>query len=97
MALQPRDAGRKTREGLHGGYGQLPTPGEGRVETLVLHPSGDVRVWDGLLGWFLGYVRRHPEILASSIVRQCYRAGSSAPQLIAEIKSARTDNPTSQG
>jgi len=29
-----------------------------------LHPAGRIEDWDGLAGWFLGYVERHPEVLA---------------------------------
>ncbi len=39
----------------------------------TLHPPGDVRKWDGMMGWFLEYAKVHPETLTSGAVRQWHR------------------------
>ena len=39
-----------------------------------LHPPGDIRKWDGLLGWFLDQARADSSILANNYLRQWFRA-----------------------
>ena len=43
----------------------------------ALHPPGDPRVWDRLLGWFLEYAERHPNVLTGRI-RDWHRAARLA-------------------
>ncbi|HLT47126.1 MAG TPA: hypothetical protein VK002_07845 [Rubricoccaceae bacterium] len=45
-----------------------------------LHPPGDVRDWDGMLGWFLGFVEENPELLKGGSVHQWYRAAKLAAE-----------------
>jgi 5-methylcytosine-specific restriction endonuclease McrA len=40
----------------------------------TLHPPGDVREWDGMMRWFLEYIKEHPETSSNASVRQWYRA-----------------------
>ena len=40
----------------------------------TLRPAGDLREWDGLLGWFRTYVARHPDLLDNTLVRRWHRA-----------------------
>lgn len=39
-----------------------------------LLPPGDVRVWDGLLNWFVNYVARNPELLTNPRIAAWNRA-----------------------
>ena len=43
-----------------------------------LHPPGDVREWDGMLGWCLEYSATHEEAAAGSGVRRWIQAGTVA-------------------
>jgi hypothetical protein len=51
------------------------TPGE---LGWSLHPPGDYREWDGLLGWFLKYAKERQNVLRNSNVRQWHRAAEAA-------------------
>jgi hypothetical protein len=37
---------------------------------------GDMKSWDGLIYWFLEYIKAHPEALANSSIKQWHRAAS---------------------
>jgi hypothetical protein len=39
-----------------------------------LHPPGDTKSWDGLLGWFLAYTAANPNILVGASMRSWHRA-----------------------
>lgn len=39
-----------------------------------LHPPGDVREWDGMMGWALRYAAAHPAVASGSSVRTWIRA-----------------------
>ena len=39
-----------------------------------LHAPGNIRRWDGMLGWFVGYAQAHPLVLEVPNVRQWHRA-----------------------
>ena len=43
----------------------------------TLHPPGDIRDWDGMLGWSVDYLTAHPEA-ADLGVRQWIQAGDLA-------------------
>jgi hypothetical protein len=43
-----------------------------------LHPAGEMRMWDGLIHWFLEYTAMHSETLTNSSVRQWHRAAKLA-------------------
>ena len=43
----------------------------------TLHPPGDIKHWDGLIGWFLDYTAAHPSTLTTSI-KGWHRAAKSA-------------------
>lgn len=46
-----------------------------------LQPAGDMAEWDGMMGWFIEQVRRHPELLTegstASYLKRWYGAWSS--------------------
>jgi 5-methylcytosine-specific restriction endonuclease McrA len=42
----------------------------------TLHPPGDVKQWDGLVGWFLRYTAAHPSSVTTAI-RGWHRAASA--------------------
>ncbi len=44
----------------------------------TLHPPGNFRDWDGLVGWFLAYIVAHPEILVSTSLKAWHRAAKMA-------------------
>lgn len=44
----------------------------------TLHPPGDFRTWDGLLGWFLDYTATRPSLRANPSIRQWHRAATLA-------------------
>jgi hypothetical protein len=39
-----------------------------------LRPSGDVHMWDGLMGWFLRFVQTDSRLRTSQYIRRWYRA-----------------------
>lgn len=43
-----------------------------------LRPPGDLRAWDGLLGWFLQYVADHTEATRQTWMKQWHRAAMLA-------------------
>lgn len=48
-----------------------------------LHPAGDFAEWDGLVGWFLAYVRREPgRISEDNYARDWHRAAVRALPLV---------------
>ncbi len=42
-----------------------------------LFPRGDVRLWDGLMFWFLRYVESYPSLLQDSYLRRWHRVALS--------------------
>ncbi|RYF51329.1 MAG: HNH endonuclease [Comamonadaceae bacterium] len=40
----------------------------------TLSPGGDHRVWDGLAGWFIEYLRAHPELATDKYLGRWFRA-----------------------
>jgi hypothetical protein len=42
-----------------------------------LHPLGDMKQWDGLLGWFVEYATAHPHVVASAYMRSWLRAAKA--------------------
>jgi hypothetical protein len=43
-----------------------------------LQPAGEFSEWDGLMGWFLERVEKHPALLASGSMRHWHRAARTA-------------------
>jgi hypothetical protein len=41
-----------------------------------LLPAGDLAVWDGLVGWFLGQVTTDPSILRNAYIKRWHRAAA---------------------
>ena len=48
----------------------------------TLKPRGDLRAWDGLLGWFLRYVAAHGELSRAAWLKPWHRAAASAVRSI---------------
>jgi hypothetical protein len=44
----------------------------------TLYPPGNIKVWDGLMGWFLAYASEHPKTLGRGVVRAWHRAAKMA-------------------
>ncbi len=44
----------------------------------TLQPPGDIKEWDGLIGWFLDYVTHHPEYLADMAINSWYKVAKEA-------------------
>ena len=40
----------------------------------TLAPAGDHSTWDGLAGWFVGYLDAHPELMADTYLARWFRA-----------------------
>lgn len=43
----------------------------------TLHAPGDIREWDGLIGWFIDFTETHPELCEKSWIRSWLRAAKS--------------------
>jgi len=41
----------------------------------TLHPPGDLDIWDGLLGWFVGQVEADPGLARTPAIRRWFAAG----------------------
>jgi hypothetical protein len=59
----------------------------------TLQPAGDARTWDGLLGWFVDRVRRHPELAQDGMVRQYLDAAATVTEVPLLPRPARPTRP----
>jgi hypothetical protein len=41
-----------------------------------LREPGDLKIWDGLIHWFLDYANEHPEVVKAASMRQWHRAAA---------------------
>jgi hypothetical protein len=59
----------------------------------TLQPAGDARTWDGLLGWFVDRVRRHPELAQDGMVRQYLDAAATVTEVPLLPRPVRPTRP----
>lgn len=44
----------------------------------TLHPPGDIKEWDGLMGWFVNYLDEDPEHLSNAHIKKWFQAAMKA-------------------
>ena len=40
----------------------------------TIHPAGDLKVWDGNIGWFIDYVDEHRTVMGDNYVKKWHYA-----------------------